>query len=116
MTNEKLMIHNRVGVQGQPVPVQEETFLDIPEEFHEDLVLIQQLATELGDNRHELGRLMQVVNHLITVCNTTDRNLTQSKQRIIEGMGLGEGNWAIDFSRKQVGQVSDVQKEVPRVV
>lgn len=109
-------VHNRVGVQGQPVPVDEDSFIDIPEEFFKDLDEIQRLSAELGDARHELGRLMQIVDHLINVCNTTDNNLTQAKQGIIEGMGLGEGNWAIDFERKQIGRVSPVQKPMPRVV
>ena len=82
------------SVQGQPVPVEKDSFIDIPEEFFDDLKKIQQLSAELGDARHELGRLIQIVDHLISVCNTADRNLTQAKQGIIEGMGLEDGNWA----------------------
>jgi len=112
----RILVHNRVGVQGQFVPVEEDSFLDIPEEYNEDLLRIQNLSVELGDSRQELGRLMQVVDHLINVCNNADRNLTQAKQRIIDGLGLGDGNWAIDFEKKQVGRVAPVPKEVPRVV
>lgn len=117
MSEDRKIVHDRVGVMGAEVPVSEDSFIDIPEEFVEDLKLIQQLAAELGDSRHELGRLEQVKYHLINVCNTVDNNLTQAKQRIIEGMGLGDGNYAIDFDRGQIGKISaGEKKEVPRVV
>lgn len=116
MSKERQIVHDRVGVMGAEVPVEESSFVDIPEEFVEDLKLIQKLAAELGDSRHEIGRLTQVMHHLVNVCNVADTNLTQAKQRIIEGMGLGEGNFAIDFERGQLGKISAVKKEVPRVV
>jgi len=114
--SSKLVVHNRVAPQGAPVPIDESSFIDIPEEYNEDLVNIERLSSELNDARHELGRLMQIVNHLINVCDSADRGLTQAKKGIIEGLNLGEGNWAIDLDRKQVGLVLPVQKEVPRVV
>jgi len=110
------VVHDRVGVKGQHVPVEEDSFIDIPEEYYEDLERVQVHAVELENARNELGRLMQVVGHLTHVCNTADRNLANAKQGIITGMGLGEGNWAIDFERRKVGKVTPVQKPMPRVV
>jgi len=111
----RFIVHDRVGVRGQNVPVDEDTFKDIPEELYSDLDRVQQYATELENARHELGRLMQLVSHLTNVCNTADRNLTQAKKSIIEGMDLEDANWAIDFERKQIGKVLPVQKPMPRV-
>lgn len=115
MSNESI-VHDRVGVRGQPVPVMEDTFKDIPDEFDDDLVIVKESAVELENARYELGRLMQIVNHLISVCNTSEKNVSDAKKRIIEGMGLPEGNYAIDFEKKQVGLIEPIQKKTPRVV
>jgi hypothetical protein len=116
MEKERILVHDRVGVKGQVVPVAESSFIDIPEEFFNDLVKIQEYAQELENARCELGRLMQVTNHLINVCNTCDRNLANAKQGIIKGMKLEEGNWAIDFENKQIGKVASVSRPEPKVV
>lgn len=113
---DRFLIHNRTGIKGQEVPVQEETFMDIPEEYHEDLEALQRHATELENSRNELGRLMQVVDHLINVCNTAERNSTEAKRKIIEGMDLEDGNWAVDMENKKIGRVEPTQKPNPRVV
>lgn len=118
MSTDKYIVHDRVCVRGQKVPIDESSCIDIPEEYNEDLKTIQSYAEELENARNELGRLMQVVSHLTHVCNMADRNLSNSKSKLIEGLGLGEGNWAIDFnsSPPQVARVLPVEKEVPRVV
>ena len=114
--SDKIIVHDRVGVQGQPVPVEEESFVSIPEEYQSDLIRIQELSSELNNARLELGRLMQVVQHLTHVCNTSERNLANAKKALIDGMGLDEGNWVIDFDAKQVGRVVPSATKVPRVV
>ena len=111
----RFIVHDRVGVRGQHVPVEDDSFVAIPEEYYDDLENIQNFASELENARHELGRMVQLVSHLTNVCNNADRNLTQAKQGIINGMELGDGNWAIDFENKQIGRVSPVQKPMPRV-
>ena len=111
----RFIVHDRVGVKGQYVPVEEDTFISIPERYNDDLEKIQEHATELENARHELGRMMQLVSHLTHVCNVADGNLTQAKRGIIEGMGLEDGNWAIDFENKQIGKVSPAPKTMPRV-
>ena len=116
MSTDRFIVHDRTGVKGQYVPVEEDSFLDIPEEYYEDLEIIQEHAVELESSRNELGRLMQLVSHLTNVCNRADTNLANAKQGIIKGMELGEGNWAIDFERKKVGKVSPVVQKMPRVV
>lgn len=113
---EKLLMHDRIGVQGQAVPVYPESFIDIPVELHVDLEVLKTEIAELNNARLELGRLMQVVNHLIHVCNTSEKNSADIKQKIITALGLGEGNYAIDFERKQVGLVMETDKKSPRVV
>lgn len=113
---DRFIIHNRTGIKGQEVPVQEDTFVDIPEEYYEDLEALQRYATELENTRSELGRLMQVVNHLINVCDTAEKNSTAAKEKIIEGMQLEDGNWAVDMENKKIGRVEPVQKPNPRVV
>jgi len=112
----RFIVHDRVGVKGQHVPVDEDSFLDIPEEYYDDLSKIQEYAQDLEHARNELGRIMQIVSHLTNVCNTADRNLANAKQELIKGLGLEDGNWAIDFEHKQIGKVSKVQKPMPRVV
>jgi len=114
--SDKFIVHDRVGIKGQPVPVDENSFINIPEEYSDDLDTIQKLATELEDARHELGRLCQIQHHLINVCNMTEKKLADAKKNIIENMGLGEGNFAIDFDKKQIGKVQPAQKQMPRVV
>jgi len=113
---ERVVVHDRVGVRGQHVPVEEDSFVSIPEEYYEDLEKIKAYVTELENSRYELGRLMQVVNHLVYVCNTAERNLANAKQGIISGMGLGDGNWVIDFENKQLGKAEPIQKPMPSVV
>lgn len=113
---DRFLIHDRVGLRGQPVPVDEGSFIDIPEEFYDDLVRMQEHASELDIARNELGRLMQIVHHLINVSNSADVNLANAKQGIINKMGLEDGNWAIDFDRKQIGRVVATHKQTPRVV
>lgn len=111
-----LLVHDRIGVQGQPVPLDRNTIIDIPEEFYEDLVKIEKLSRDLTDARIELGRLMQVVNHLVYVCNSTEKGLADTKKNLIDTLGLSEGNWAIDFEHKQIGRVESTQKPMPHVV
>jgi hypothetical protein len=113
---DRTIVHNRVGVQGQFVPVEEESFVDIPEELYPLLESVQTFSTELSNGRVELGRLTQVLNHLVNVCNTAENNLAAVKNKIITDMGLADGNWAIDFENKRVGLVSPVQKPMPSVV
>jgi hypothetical protein len=113
---DKIIVHDRVGVQGQLVPVEEESFVEIPEEYYADLARIQELSGELNNARLELGRLMQVIQHLTNVCNTSEKNLANAKRALIDGMGLGEGNWVIDFETNQVGRVVSTVPKVPRVV
>jgi len=113
---EKVLVHDRVGVKGQQVPVEEDSFLSIPEEYYDDLEQVKVYSQELENARHELGRLMQVVAHLTNVCNTAERSLANTKRGIIEGMSLEDGNWAIDFENKQIGRVLGIQKPMPRVV
>ena len=114
--SDKVIVHDRVGVQGQYVPVEEDSFVVIPEEYYSDLTKIQELSSELNNARLELGRLMQVTQHIVNVCNTSERNLANAKQALIEGMGLEDGNWAIDFEGKMVGRVSSQPGKMPRVV
>lgn len=114
--SDRFIVHDRTGIKGQPVPVEEDSFIDVPEEYSNDLETIQKLAEELESARHELGRLCQIQHHLINVCNTTEKNLADAKKGIIEGMNLGEGNYAIDIENKQLGKVQSTQKEMPRVV
>lgn len=113
---KKVLVHDRVGVQGQPVPVEEHTFVDIPEEYNNNLSRLRLYIEELNNARVELGRLSQIMNHLVNVCNTAETNVTRCKKEIIEGMQLGDGNWAIDFDANRIGRVSATQKEMPRVV
>ena len=110
------IVHSRMGIQGTEVPVISDSILKIPEELHGKVNSIQTLATELNNNRLELGRLMQVVNHLTYVCNTTEKNLSKTKAEVIKSMGLGDGNWAIFFETMSVGRVSKVSPSSPTVV
>ena len=137
MDDIKFIVHDRTGVQGEYVPVDEGSFLDIPDTYKDDLVNIEKYSEELYNARNELGRLMQVMysdelkdniselgrlvqitHHLVYVCNTTENNLAQAKADIINGMSLGEGSWAIDFSKDpvQVGRVLPTNRKIPRTV
>lgn len=114
--SDRLLVHDRIGVQGQPVPIEEETLMDIPEEYSEALIQLRNEIEELNNARIELGRLSQIVHHLVNVCNRAESNAATCKRSIIEGMNLGEGNWAIDFESNKIGRVSPTQKAMPRVV
>ena len=137
MSDTKFVVHKREGVAGEYVPVDEGSCLDIPEDYKDNLEDIEKFSRELHDARVELGRLMQVMysselkdnipelgrlvqitHHLVYVCNKAENNLAQAKEDIINGMALGEGNWAIDFSKNpvQVGRVLPTDKKIPRVV
>lgn len=110
------LVHNREGVQGQPVPVDPNSSIDIPADLFEDLNKIKKFADELNNSRIELGRLTQVVHHIINVCNTAEKNLADSKKRLIDELGLSDGNWAIDFENKKVCRLLPTDKTVPTVV
>ena len=112
----RVMVHNRTGIQGQPVPLVEDSIIEIPKHLHDKVLKIQELASELNDSRLELGRLMQVVDHLITVCHTTEKNLTKSKEHLVKEMSLEDANWAIDFSNLSIGKVANIPPKTPRVV
>ena len=137
MTDTKYIVHDREGVQGEYVPVDEDSFLNIPDKYKDNLDGIEKFSeelhnarvelgrlmqimysSELKDNLQEIGRLVQITHHLVYVCNTAENNLAQAKADIINGMALGEGNWAIDFSKHpvQVGRVLPTDKKIPRVV
>ncbi len=137
MNDTKFVVHDRVGIKGEYVPVDGGSFLDIPEIYKDNLKDIERYSEELHNARNELGRLMQVMysdslkdnlpelgrlvqitHHLVLVCNTAENNLAQAKTDIINGMSLGEGNWVIDFSKvpAQVGRVLPTDKKIPRVV
>ena len=115
---EDVLVHNRIGVQGQAVPVDPNNFIDIPEKFYSDLDSLKKEITELNNARIELGRLVQVMNHLTNVCNMAEINSARIKESIIKEMGLGDGNYAIDFDRKQICIVLDSlnDKKIPRAV
>lgn len=113
---DKLLVHDRVGVHGQSVPIDSNSLIDIPEELYQELEDLQRHISELNNARLELGRLMQVVQHLTHVCNTEEKSSADIKKKIIDQLGLGEGNYAIDFETRQVGLVLPAQKEMPRVV
>ncbi|HEC65554.1 MAG TPA: hypothetical protein ENI23_09680 [bacterium] len=110
-----LKVHQRTGVQGQVVPILEDTLVDIPKHLFEKVARVQELATELNSARYELGRLAQVQHHLIFVCNNTENNLKDVKNEIIKTMKLPDGNWAIDTEARQVGRVSSVPPKAPLV-
>lgn len=111
------MVHDRVGVQGQLISIDKNSVLDISEEYYNDIQGMRIAADELNNARLELGRLMQVVNNLISVCNNREKLLADTKQNLIEKMELGPGNWAIDFEKKQIGLVSTSKEdEAPKVV
>ena len=114
--SERVIVHDRVGVKGQHVPVVEESMRDIPEDLYEELDRVKANVTELENARYELGRLMQIVQHLTNVCNTAEKNAAEAKRAIIESMDLGDGNYAIDFNKKQIGLVEPTPKTTPRVV
>lgn len=134
---DRYVVHDRNGVQGEYVPINENTVADVPEEYNKDLEEIEKNSEELYSARMELGRLMQIMyspelkesltelgrlvqitHHLVNVCNTAEGNLARAKENIIIGMGLEDGNWAIDFSKNppQVGKVLTEQKKMPRTV
>lgn len=110
------LVHDRLGPHGQRVPVDPSTMLDIPEECYDELHRLHMAADELNSTRLELGRLYQVLNNLSHVCNTAENNAAASKKKIVDAMGLSEGNWAIDFDSKKVARVDDSSVKVPRVV
>jgi len=114
--DKRVLIHDRIGVQGQEVPVQEDTFVDIPEEYLESLGPLKLYIDELNNARLELGRLMQITTHLVNVCNRAEQNAANAKRDIINGMGLGEGNWAIDLESNKIGKVVPPETKVPLVV
>lgn len=137
MNDAKFVVHDRVGIKGEYVPVDEGSFSDIPDMYNDNLKAIEKHSEELHDARYELGRLMQIMygddlkdnvaelgrlvqitHHLVLVCNTAEKNLAQAKTDIINGMSLGDGNWVIDFSREpaQVGRVLPTDKKIPRTV
>jgi hypothetical protein len=110
------LVHNREGVQGQPLPIDPDSSIDIPEDLVGDLGKIKKFADELNNSRLELGRLSQVVHHLINVCNTAEKNLADSKKKLIEELGLTDGNWAIDFENNKVCRILPTDKTTLNVV
>ena len=93
MNDTKYIVHEREGVQGEYVPVDEDSFLNIPDKYKDNLEDIEKHSEELHNARNELGRLMQVMyseemknnipelgrlvqitHHLVYVCNTAENN------------------------------------------
>jgi hypothetical protein len=116
MSDKRVLVHDRIGVHGQEVAIDESSLVDIPKEYSEDLSKIGRYQDELYNYRVEIGRLTQVMSQLTYGCNLAEKNLAESKKKIIEGLKLSDGNWAIDLESKQVGRVINENNKIPRVV
>ena len=83
------------------VEVDPNSKVEIPEELHEDLHLLQSALTDLEKGRKELGRLMQVVNNITNFCHDTEKRSKTLRKSLSEKVGLStEGRWVIDFTEK----------------
>lgn len=114
--SDRLIVHDRVGVHGQEVPVDPSTCIDIPQEFYDSLERMRKLSEELNNVRLETGRLFQVLMHLGYIQNNTEKNLAEEKRSLINTLNLEDGNWVIDFSTKQLFKTIPVINKTPNVV
>jgi hypothetical protein len=114
--SDKVVVHDRIGVHGQKVLIDDSSTLDIPEEFKDDLNKIEQYQEELTNFRLEIGRLTQVMSQLTFGCNLAEKNLADAKKRILDSLKVSEGNWAIDLENKKIGKVINDDRKPHRVV
>ena len=111
------LMHDRTGIQGQRVPIQPESKVEVPLECKEDLNLLRVKLDELNNARLELARLMQVTSHLVTVCNATETASAEIKAKILKSTNIEDsGDWAIDFDDGCLYKVAPVPTSSHRVV
>jgi len=116
MPNDTYLVHDRVGTQGSMVPVDGDFCIDIPEEFNDDVKAMLRYSEELSNARTELGRLTQVLHNIVNVCNNTEKSLADSKRHMISKLGIGDGNYAIDFNNKKIYRVVSTTEKAPTLV
>ena len=114
--SDKVIIHDRIGVHGHKVLVDDSSMINIPDEYKEDLLKIDHFQEELNNFRLEIGRLTQVMSQLTYGCNMAEKNLADAKKKILDGMDVKDGNWAIDLEERKIGRVINNDRNPPRVV
>ncbi len=86
-----------------------------PEDF-EALREIQVYVDALNKYRQEMGRMFQALNNLKDQANETEIGLA-SKRRALSAKynleTLGEGQWAVDFEKKEFVRLSPQSPVIP---
>jgi hypothetical protein len=106
------LVDSKDRVEGK-VEVVSGSEVAIPDEFYPKLEELQKKTDELDGARRELGRLMQVTNNIVNICNSTETSIKELRKELADIVKLGDGKWAIDFENKVFVAVAD---SMPNVV
>lgn len=90
--------------------------LKVREEDYDSLRDIQAHVDALGKYRQEIGRLFQALSNLREKADEVEVALAQKRRDLIAKYNLetmGEGQWAIDFEKKEFVRLSGKSPVIP---
>jgi len=93
------LIDNRLPVDSEVEPV------DIKEEYYKEVEEVTGVSDQLGQLRIEMGRLLQVLGNLKDKANSVEQELMARRKKLLESHDITDGQWVLDFSKKQLVKV-----------